>query len=343
VKTSELEVASAMKSTIVIIVFVALFSTALGDASISSGEPFINIDNTNSSAKEYGPLRENVALDIVEPIGQPNEETVAPANSSETGSVREMRSGMTSDSKPLAIDTIRILFESMDGMTCDRKLKVVEDMVEKMLVLFDAKVTAFPSVEFLNETYCRKFPDWYKIALQFKPCLPSFTRTLFGVTMTNVKKVYKLFCQNPGQLRLAYEHVKCMDETTKGDFIEIYHKIVNVIVHVSKMENLDDIIPAACCGTKIALDQGMIDLARICNGKGRTDTPQFVMSLVSSVISDALDIMCAKWPTVSSCHIQRPDLVGGIVTAMTNYTKYDFSPVRPLLKIMERLDSKINV
>ena len=146
-----------MKSIIVIIVFVALFTTALGDASISSGEPFINPDDTNSSAKEYGPLRENVALDIVEPIGQPNQETVAPANSSETGSVREMWSGMTSDGKPRAetTDTIRILFESMNGMTCDRKLKVVEDMIDKMLVLFDAKVTVFSSVEALNETYCR--------------------------------------------------------------------------------------------------------------------------------------------------------------------------------------------
>jgi hypothetical protein len=144
-----------MKSIIVIIVFVALFTTVLGNALISSGEPFINTDDTNSSAKEYGP-KENVALDIVEPIGQPNEETVAPANSSEKGN-RKMLSGMTSNGKPLAEtrDAIRILFESMDGMTCDRKLKVVEDMVEKMLVLFDDKITEFSSVEALNETYCR--------------------------------------------------------------------------------------------------------------------------------------------------------------------------------------------
>lgn len=161
--------------------------------------------------------------------------------------------------------------------------------------------------------------------------------------MTNVKKVYKQFCLNPKQLQLAYEHVKCMDETTKGDFIEIYHKIVSVVMHVSELGKLDDIIPATCCGTKIVLEQGVMDLARICNGKGRTDTPQFVMGLVSSVLAEALDIMCAKWPTVSSCHIQRPDLVAGMVTAMTNYTKYDFSPVRPLLKIINKLDSTINV
>lgn len=143
-----------MKSTIVIIVFVALLATAFGDASISSGEPFINRDDTNSSVKEYGPLKENVALDIIEPIGQPNEEILAPANSSET---RSARSGMTSDGKPLdeKIDTIRILFESTDGMTCDGKLKLVEDMVEKMLVLFNGKVTTLPSMETLNETYCR--------------------------------------------------------------------------------------------------------------------------------------------------------------------------------------------
>ena len=85
------------------------------------------------------------------------------------------------------------------------------------------------------------------------------------------------------------------------------------------------------------------ELIRICKGKGLPDTPRFAMNMISSLLSDSLDLLCGKYPTVESCEQQHPLLMKGIDMAMLDHRRFNFTAVIPLLDIIQKLDGKINV
>lgn len=133
-----------------------------------------------------------------------------------------------------------------------------------------------------------------------------------------------------------------MDSTTKAEFLVIRDKITSLLVYIKDLPNIDDVIPATCCGTRKLLDDTEKDLVRVCSGKGRPDTPKFAVNLINDLISDATDIMCGKFPTVGACVAERPVLAEGISHVLSNYSRHDFSFVVPLLEVIQRLDGKIN-
>lgn len=159
--------------------------------------------------------------------------------------------------------------------------------------------------------------------------------------MKNIKELHRANCGRES-LNLSFTHVTCMDSTTKAEFLEIRDKITSLLVYIKDLPNIDDVIPAICCGTDKLLDDSRKDFVRICRGKARPDTPQFAVNLINSIISDATDIMCGKFSTLGVCVVERPVLAEGILHVLSNYSRHDFSVVVPLLEVIQRLDGKIN-
>lgn len=235
--------------------------------------------------------------------------------------------------------------QSSEKLNCVQELKNLNHTLIKALFLFDPEIIHYEDANDFKFRYCDFVPDYYKQVLQYKKCLTPFLRTIFTFMMRNVKEIYNQYCLVEEKRELAVRHLKCMDNETKPEIIDIKDIIYDVIMYVHRLEDLDEIIPATCCAIKEGMREAAVRITRICHEKGLPDTPQFALQLIQIVISDAFDMMCGKYPSVEACWELQPKLMKGIVdTINSNHTEaaYDMFFL-PVLEIIKRIDKDFNI
>ena len=61
-----------------------------------------------------------------------------------------------------------------------------------------------------------------------------------------------------------------------------------------------------------------VAIHHICFGKGLSNTPEIALELLQSVLSETIDLICAKYPTVESCWEQQPKVMKELEDAILN-------------------------
>lgn len=228
-----------------------------------------------------------------------------------------------------------------NGVDCKTELSNFNETMIKMVFFFDPTVVKFSSPEDFSTRYCSHFLDYNQKIQRYRRCLRPFVSTLFSFIVRQAKMTFERFCQGSG-VDLVYNHLKCMDNTTKVD-IMLINDVIHEMLRYTSTQALNDIIPVGCCAFNKLITDVEGKIGEICQGKGQRDTPEFIIKIIKGIISDLFDMMCVKYPTVDSCLKQDPEMMQRVTIAMTNLTRNHDSMFLPILDILTRLDGDLNL
>ena len=227
--------------------------------------------------------------------------------------------------------------------TCDAALLTLDKNIADIFMIFQPDVVGYKDQEDFNSRYCAKVPTWIKEAMSYRPCLKSFPKTIFGLVIANVKKAYKTFCLNPAQMDVALKHLKCLDNSTKSEWIDIGDKITSMLYSVSDMSNINEVIPGLCCGANHLLIECKEDLKKLCASKAYSDSDEFFISFVRTLLADTLDVMCGKFGTPQKCRKEAPIVYDAVLEQISRRKKYSTTLIVPLLQVIQKLDGELNL
>ena len=227
---------------------------------------------------------------------------------------------------------------------CDSQKMLLDGAVDNMTMLLNEWETGFTSVEDLNNEYCIPFPEWFRVMNAYKRCLKAFPRTLFAFVGTNIKKIYKEFCMTEEKRIFAYSHLSCMKPSNKKFFTDISIQVRNFADFMSKVP-IDDVIPGFCCGYLNLTNDFEERFENECTRQGKQGSGRFISNIIKSLFIDSIDIMCGKYSKPDDCNEPRLGrMLDDMLTQSRNRTKFPFkSPVVPVLKILDRMDGKVNL
>ena len=212
----------------------------------------------------------------------------------------------------------------------------------------DEKVVIPTTIKELEEEHCTRIKSEVQCVNEFKPCLKLFPRTIFNMIMQNVKsRVIKNLCDTESGKKEFIKHMSCFDPTN----IVILHQIVNnltvIVDHVATKSSDELIIPSLCCGYFKIQEDGLRILNNLCSNRTGADTAKFAMSLMRSVVADAVDLGCGRYSSKKSCDQYLPEVMktlGEITDPQPNepFAMRPYTAIIPMLTVADRLDD-INV
>lgn len=140
-------------------------------------------------------------------------------------------------------------------------------------------------------------------------------------------------------MELAYNHLRCLSEENKQEMLRISASITAAIDFAASRSNLDEIIPALCCGTHDALLFVENRITQMCRNKTGPLTGKHFVRVAYTTASDAVDMLCGQYQSITQCKIKEPILtqqVSAVIHSPSN--KYTMTPLIPLMKLLNKLD-----
>lgn len=245
--------------------------------------------------------------------------------------------------QPLVIALValcQIFSQAKGDPSCIQKLQTMDQFAAKILVISDPQLKSYSSVNDFDLRYCQQFSHWIKQGmLPYRNCLRPFQRTLFNVAIRNMKKQYNEYCLNPERMQQAYNHIRCLSEENKSEMLRISASITAAIDFAASRENVNEIIPALCCGTHDALTFVESQMTRICRNKTGPLTGKHFVRVANTTASDAVDMLCGQYQSMAQCIIKVPQLttqLRAVIHSPSN--KYTTTPLIPLMQLLNKLD-----
>lgn len=161
---------------------------------------------------------------------------------------------------------------------------------------------------------------------------------MLNLMVSNVRKIHKSICLDDSKLTEAYSHVKCMNSATKSALAQTTNTGVALITYVSQLPNIDDVIPALCCGSLEYWDIFESSVNSVCSRRTGPETGKYMTMVVKNVFGDAVELMCGKYPTKEACEKEQGQLFDQVKSSMINSTEQISSFAVPLVTLVKRLD-----
>src|SRR5207244_1601430 len=103
-------------------------------------------------------------------------------------------------------------------------------------------------------------------------CKRSFQRTVYGIVLQNFKGHGQKLCDREEDRVLATKHYKCLGPEAYESFVNVSNHITILVEHVADRPDINEMIPALCCGLHISLDMIEKEIDKVCNPKTRLQT-----------------------------------------------------------------------
>lgn len=228
---------------------------------------------------------------------------------------------------------------------CVEQKKLLDSAVGNITMVINSDVVEYPDIEDFDDKYCKPFLSWYRVLSGFKPCLKSFTRTLFAFVGTNMKKLHKEFCAIEDKKVLAFNHLKCMNPKSKPEFMKVGKMTNNFVSFIQELPDENDIIPSFCCGYLNVSASSTEQFEASCQTQGRSGSGVFMGNIVKSLLSDAIDMMCGAYSKPADCQTPKmKSLMAAMAERLRSTTVYPYKSIMPpVLEIFKRMDGKMNV
>lgn len=227
---------------------------------------------------------------------------------------------------------------------CERKLGVMDTAVQKCLLVTNPDLRPFENGQDFKQNYCDPYKDWLRDITNYRPCLKSFQRTVFGLITQNMKKAGQKYCKDVSDRETVAQHSKCHTQELQGNLSAFANKITIVAEYATSQEASDDMIPSLCCGLIILLDSIEEEGTKLCNHITGLETGKWYRALIEEALGDAIDLMCGQYQKLETCQEKYPEKVvemTGVVAS--NSPIYNHTAFPSLLKFIAKMDSQVNV
>jgi len=236
-----------------------------------------------------------------------------------------------------------------DEPTCNELKQDMDDMVKKIFLISNPNIRPFKSPQDFKKKYCDPFLSksdggWVKIMSRYRRCKRSFQRTVYGILLKNFKEHGQRLCDREEDRALATKHYKCLGPEAYKAFINVSNHITILVEHVTDRPNINEMIPALCCGAHISLDMIEKEIDKTCNRKTGLQTGKFIKEVVSYAITEILDFLCGQYNRRHVCFEKVPKIVQEVNTTLyRNDPIYSHTPAWSFLRFIERMDSELNL
>lgn len=159
-----------------------------------------------------------------------------------------------------------------------------------------------------------------------------------------MKKISRNICSGDANKLQFINTMKCAqsDEEVHKIF-EIMHKITAEIDYVSKNTETAKLLANMCCGYQKTMSEVAIMFDAMCARNKVPSTSKYILTMVGSIFGEIIELGCGRFNSIENCRKNLPDdmaILDRIADEVErNGTKFDHSPIVPLLKVIERLDS----
>lgn len=158
-----------------------------------------------------------------------------------------------------------------------------------------------------------------------------------------MKKTHKTFCTVEDKKQEAWRHLKCLTPNTKAGFQEVGNMVISMIAFTANIEDLDEAIPAVCCGSKIVMAKAEVKMDFLCKSIGYRGSGKWLAEVVFNILNDALDVICGGYSNIEECNKKKPGLNARVEAAIRGDQTFNHTIFIPIVKLIKRLDGQINL
>lgn len=133
-----------------------------------------------------------------------------------------------------------------------------------------------------------------------------------------------------------------MTPETKPALGIVYHKVTTLFESVTQFQEMNDFLPAVCCGIRHMITASRKDLAKICARKTGPESADYFVNLVYTPMAEAVDMLCSGFRTVPDCETKAPRVNSMIKKALNEVKTYNHTAIVPMVSILARLDQEIS-
>lgn len=202
------------------------------------------------------------------------------------------------------------------------------------------------SLELYHEMW-RKL--WRKFALRpaKQVCRLSIRRWLWYVSKSQRRHVCDviLLIFDTFPRAEVIRHLKCFDKTNVDFMYQIMNGFTKVLNYIADEVNPNEMIPNLCCSYQYMYDEGIKLVRDQCTNKTGPGTANYVMSIIENVLSSAVDLGCGKHNSLAVCNnlMEKEMKLFANLTLIGQKEEIKYTPVVPMLKIAQNLDSSLNI
>ena len=231
---------------------------------------------------------------------------------------------------------------------CVRLMHKSDSCVKEVLFMGkSAKDVMVPRSEKEIDYYCDQLRSHMDCLFEYRTCLKLVPKTLYGIMARDAKKTLKQICMNPAAKKQALDHLKCFSDENFNLYYRMLNGYTNVVMHLSKTPEpeLPQLIGSACCAFHALYKNGYDMISHVCDGVTGKATGQFVGGLVRSFATSAIDVVCGKHSSVEVCNQLMPKQMQAFEQQVKEGQgmRFPFSPVTPLVKILNIMDSSTSL
>lgn len=141
------------------------------------------------------------------------------------------------------------------------------------------------------------------------------------------------------------KHLKCFDKSNVDTMYKIMNGFSKVLNHIADEVDPNDMIPNLCCSYQYMYDEGVKLVQEQCSSRTGPSTAKYVMNMVESVLASAVDLGCGKHNSLAVCKSLMPKEMELFVnlTMIGQMEEIKYTPVIPMLKIAQNLDSSLTI
>ena len=113
--------------------------------------------------------------------------------------------------------------------------------------------------------------------------------------------------------------------------------------YTANVEDLDEAIPALCCGAKVMRDKGYLYMENICSSIGMKGSGTWLAKVVDDILTEGLHIICGGYLTREECNNRKPGLIDRMDSVIQSNQTFNHSIIIPVVKLLKRLDGQITI
>lgn len=172
--------------------------------------------------------------------------------------------------------------------------------------------------------------------------MKAFPRTIFSVALNGLKKIGGI-CKSDEKKAEFINHFSCFPPLNSTEVLTRIGNRVTLAMNYVLTVKPDDMISNLCCAYHTVMGQVKDTVDTTCkNGKG---SGKYFVNMIGNALNEPLELVCGAYATYDVCMQKIPEQMGLIENATRWELTEEFisTPIIPVLKVVQQLDSEMNI
>lgn len=177
--------------------------------------------------------------------------------------------------------------------------------------------------------------------MQYEECLKNYPKSIFLMIAKAARKTYKYTCLDHDMMSRTVNHLKCFNNNTRSETRVLNDKFVHYFELAYRMRDVDEVLPALCCGSYELMLQIRGDIRQICTPISGEETADFLAEMIYNDFYELLVMGCRG--SIRFCDNEYKDLTIYMRNQLKTPVRYENSYVTSLMRVIRRLDKGQNL